>query len=92
MTSFRFVFVAGKWLLTVDYIHNSYKQGRWLDEDSYEWNTSKCHLVQSPDMNPILAAAKRWRQNAAKTGAGAFLGWRVAVLVENVMKKSVYKR
>ncbi|NWU98936.1 SLF1 protein, partial [Upupa epops] len=69
---------AGKWILTKDYVINSAKSGRWLNETTYEWGyqiekDSHC----SPQMQ---SAPKRWREELTRSGApGAFHVWNVVL-------------
>ena len=87
-----FIFSPGKWILTVDYLTNSSREGRWLSEEEYEWNTSKLHMAPRLDnIESMLAATTRWRKQIAGGLPGAFFGWRAAVLV-NSDRKEVYKR
>ncbi|XP_038621430.1 SMC5-SMC6 complex localization factor protein 1 isoform X2 [Tachyglossus aculeatus] len=83
---------AGKWVLTKDYIINSAKSGRWLDETTYEWGYKiKKDSHYSPQ---IQSAPKRWREELIRTGApGAFHRWKVVVLVKKYgQQNSAYAR
>nr|XP_017825274.2 SMC5-SMC6 complex localization factor protein 1 isoform X2 [Callithrix jacchus] len=71
---------AGKWILTKDYIIHSAKNGRWLDETTYEWGYK---IEKDSDYSPQMQSApKRWREELKRTGApGAFHRWKVVLLV-----------
>uniref|UniRef100_A0A6I8MXJ6 SMC5-SMC6 complex localization factor 1 n=1 Tax=Ornithorhynchus anatinus TaxID=9258 RepID=A0A6I8MXJ6_ORNAN len=83
---------AGKWVLTKDYIINSAKSGRWLDETTYEWGYK---IEKDSHYSPQMQSApKRWREELIRTGApGAFHRWKVVVLVKKCDKRnSAYAR
>ncbi|NWW55319.1 SLF1 protein, partial [Pedionomus torquatus] len=67
---------AGKWILTEDYIINSAKSGRWLDEKPYEWGYE---IEKDSHYSPwSQSAPKRWREELARSGVpGAFHKWKV---------------
>ncbi|KAH0505704.1 SMC5-SMC6 complex localization factor protein 1 [Microtus ochrogaster] len=71
---------AGKWVLTKDYIIQSAKSGRWLDETTYEWGYK---IEKDSHYSPQMQSApKRWREELKRTGApGAFHRWKVVLLV-----------
>uniref|UniRef100_A0A8D0GV55 SMC5-SMC6 complex localization factor 1 n=1 Tax=Sphenodon punctatus TaxID=8508 RepID=A0A8D0GV55_SPHPU len=71
---------AGKWILTKDYIINSAKNGRWLDETTYEWGYK---IEKDSHYSPRMQSApKRWREELTRSGApGAFHRWKVVLLV-----------
>ncbi|XP_045053774.2 SMC5-SMC6 complex localization factor protein 1 isoform X3 [Desmodus rotundus] len=73
---------AGKWVLTKDYIINSAKSGRWLDETTYEWGYK---IEKDSHYSPQMQSApKRWREELKRTGApGAFHRWKVVLLVRS---------
>ena len=58
-------YATGKWLLTRNYIDDSYRAGRWLDEACYEcsaqWRHPETHESELP-------AAARWRQHVKEVG------------------------
>ena len=87
------VFFLGKWVLTPAFLDESYYKGKWLKEDSYEWDSSKSHLLQpGSGQDTYLSAPRYWRIAVRHTGRGPFVGWRISLLVENQQKKAVYKR
>ncbi|XP_027621789.1 SMC5-SMC6 complex localization factor protein 1 isoform X2 [Tupaia chinensis] len=71
---------AGKWVLTKDYIIQSAKSGRWLDETTYEWGYK---IEKDSHYSPQMQSApKRWREELKRTGApGAFHRWKVVLLL-----------
>ncbi|NXC68054.1 SLF1 protein, partial [Anhinga anhinga] len=77
---------AGKWILTKEYIINSAKSGRWLDETKYEWGYKiEKHTHYSPQMQ---SAPKRWRGQLKRSGApGAFHRWKVVLPVKDGDKR-----
>ncbi|NWX22772.1 SLF1 protein, partial [Aegotheles bennettii] len=77
---------AGKWILTQEYIINSAKSGRWLDETTYEWGYEiEKDTHYSPQMQ---SAPKRWRKELTRSGApGAFHGWKVVLPVKEGDKR-----
>ncbi|XP_030049254.1 SMC5-SMC6 complex localization factor protein 1 isoform X2 [Microcaecilia unicolor] len=77
---------AGKWILTKDYVINSAKSGRWLDETTYEWGYKiEKNSHYSPQMQ---SAPKRWREELTRSGApGAFHRWKVVLLVKEGDKR-----
>ncbi|NXO95889.1 SLF1 protein, partial [Certhia brachydactyla] len=75
---------AGKWVLTKEYIINSAKSGRWLDETTYEWGYER-DTHYSPQLQ---SAPKRWREELTNSGApGAFHRWKVVLLVKEGDKR-----
>lgn len=77
----------GKWLLVPDYIDKCSRHGRWLPEAEFEWSMKWKHYVDVPTRS-ILAAPSKWRKKVPTSRP--FLGWRVAVLVENATRRRVY--
>ena len=60
------IFATGKWLLMRNYIDDSYRAGRWLDEACYECSAQWRH----PETRESeLPAAARWRQHVKEVGA-----------------------
>lgn len=78
---------AGKWILTLDYIYDSFSEDRFLDEELYEWGNEKssagCEL--STEMKPLARAAFYWREKIMRSSEnqedpcsyGAFTGYTV---------------
>ncbi|KAG1701352.1 DNA topoisomerase 2-binding protein 1-A [Nymphon striatum] len=77
---------AGLWILCPTYLEQSIKEGKFLDEEKYEWGCesiiSNMHLPVQ--LKKIALSTTRWRktlsENKAKTGA--FDGWKVILIVE----------
>ncbi|NXL84071.1 SLF1 protein, partial [Alectura lathami] len=78
---------AGKWILTKEYVINSAKSGRWLEETTYEWGYKiEKDTRYSPQMQ---SAPKRWREALAHSGSpGAFHGWKVFLAFEKGCKRA----
>ncbi|KAJ1208598.1 hypothetical protein NDU88_003981 [Pleurodeles waltl] len=73
---------AGKWVLTEEYVIDSVKSGRWLDETTYEWGSTFEKDSQ------IKSAPKRWREELTLTGSpGAFHRWKVVLLIKESDKR-----
>lgn len=73
---------AGKWVLTKEYVIDSVKSGRWLDEATYEWS---CAFEKN---SQIKSAPKRWREELSLTGSpGAFHKWKVVLLIKESDKR-----
>lgn len=55
---------AGKWILTLDYIFDSFCEDRFLDEELYEWGNDKSSAGSelSSDLKPLARAAFYWRE------------------------------
>ncbi|XP_029429090.1 SMC5-SMC6 complex localization factor protein 1 isoform X2 [Rhinatrema bivittatum] len=77
---------AGKWVLTKDYVINSAKSGRWLDETTYEWGYK---IEKDSHYSPQMQSApKRWREELTRSSApGAFHRWKVVLLVKEGDKR-----
>uniref|UniRef100_A0A3P9LZV7 SMC5-SMC6 complex localization factor 1 n=2 Tax=Oryzias latipes TaxID=8090 RepID=A0A3P9LZV7_ORYLA len=77
---------AGKWVVTLDYVVDSVKNGSWLPERSYEVAIS---TASSAAFYPV----RQWREKVA-TGrmTGAFQGWRVLLMVQEPRKRAMFKR
>ncbi|XP_078531514.1 SMC5-SMC6 complex localization factor protein 1 isoform X2 [Lissotriton helveticus] len=73
---------AGKWVLTKEYVIDSVKSGRWLDEAAYEWG---CTFEKD---SQVKSAPKRWREKLSLAGSlGAFHGWKVVLLIKESDKR-----
>lgn len=76
---------AGKWILNLDYINDSYNEDRFLDEEFYEWGNEKNVLCRnlSTDIQQLARAAFYWRDKIMKNSEqcndnyGAFSGFTV---------------
>ncbi|KAM9507445.1 SMC5-SMC6 complex localization factor protein 1 isoform 1-T2 [Guaruba guarouba] len=69
---------AGKWIVSKEYIINSAKSGRWLDETTYEWGYE---IEEDAHYSPQMQSApKRWRKELTRSCApGAFHRWKVVL-------------
>ncbi|XP_069747447.1 SMC5-SMC6 complex localization factor protein 1 isoform X4 [Narcine bancroftii] len=82
---------AGKWVLSKDYIHDSVKYGRWLNEIQYEWGSK----IQSNLQLPVQmdCAPKIWREELARSGKpGVFHNWKVVLLINDEARKGIFRR
>uniref|UniRef100_UPI00398F206B SMC5-SMC6 complex localization factor protein 1 n=1 Tax=Pristiophorus japonicus TaxID=55135 RepID=UPI00398F206B len=82
---------AGKWVLTKDYIIDSAKNGRWLNEMQYEWG----YKIQSNSLypTPMDSVPKIWREELARSGIpGVFHNWKVVLLISDETRKATFKR
>ena len=84
--------VSGKWILTPAFLQDSHRHGRWLDEAPYEWSPRMVAGSMDEAIEGLLKAPARWRLQIQETGLGPFIGWRAAVLVEDVQRRAVYTR
>ena len=82
---------SGKWIVTQQYIDDSYTHGRWLAESLYEWGP-RWREGLDPLAKQFLNAPGKWRSAVQSSGQRAFVGWRVAVLVDHQTKRTVYSR
>ena len=75
-----------RWVLKPDYITDSHRHGRFLDEQAYEWSfreTSETVAALNPDGTVELGAPMWWRHLAERVrSGGAFCGVRVGVVRE----------
>ncbi|GCB65601.1 hypothetical protein scyTo_0007754, partial [Scyliorhinus torazame] len=82
---------AGNWVLTKDYIIDSAKNGRWLNEIQYEWGYKNPSNSQYP--MPMESVPKIWREELARTGTpGAFYNWKVVLLINDEARTATFKR
>ncbi|XP_067838277.1 SMC5-SMC6 complex localization factor protein 1 isoform X2 [Heptranchias perlo] len=82
---------AGKWVLTKDYIIDSAKNGRWLNEIQYEWGYKIQRNSQYPI--PMDSVPKIWREELARSGTpGVFHNWKVVLLISNDTRRAIFKR
>jgi len=80
-------FYLGKWILRRDFIEDSRKAGKWLDEQFYEWN-EQC-MAEGISTAHLLAPS-RWRRNLQQS-KGPFVGWKALVAVTDAKKRAAYK-
>ena len=77
---------SGRWVLHPSYIAESLAQGRWLEEERFEWGNElngflkeqlKVAAKEGKENTEVklAAAARRWRLQGA--GGEAFSGWKV---------------
>lgn len=82
---------AGKWVLPLKYVENSWEAKEFLDEELYEWANPKCdaNIDALSSMEKMLVnAAYSWRTRIqSKTSdeyrEGAFQGFKVLLWVKN---------
>ncbi|XP_078421414.1 SMC5-SMC6 complex localization factor protein 1 isoform X1 [Cetorhinus maximus] len=82
---------AGNWVLTKDYIIDSAKNGRWLDEIQYEWG----YKIQSNSQYPVPIGSvpKIWREELARSGIpGVFHNWKVVLLINDEARRAIFRR
>ncbi|KAF6725218.1 Ankyrin repeat domain-containing protein 32 [Oryzias melastigma] len=77
---------AGKWVVTLEYVVDSVRNGSWLPERSYE-------VAISTGSSAAFHPSRHWREKVA-TGrmTGAFQGWRVLLMVQEPGKRAMFKR
>ncbi|XP_043541696.1 SMC5-SMC6 complex localization factor protein 1-like isoform X1 [Chiloscyllium plagiosum] len=81
---------AGKWVLTQDYIIDSAKDGRWLNEIQYEWGYKTQSISQYPV--PMESAPKMWREELARSSRpGVFHNWKVVLLINDESRRNIFK-
>ncbi|XP_032667662.1 DNA topoisomerase 2-binding protein 1 isoform X2 [Odontomachus brunneus] len=86
---------SGKWVLHCSYLRDSEREGRFLDEEEYEWGNPKSKDT-IPELNgeierAIAAAAYRWRLKLLKKPNGPFSDM-VALLLVAEEKYDQFKR
>lgn len=82
---------AGKWVLTKDYITDSAKSGRWLNEIQYEWGYKIQNNSQFP--GPMDSVPKKWREELARSRiSGVFHNWKVVLLINNEARRATFRR
>ncbi|XP_078253160.1 SMC5-SMC6 complex localization factor protein 1 isoform X2 [Rhinoraja longicauda] len=82
---------AGKWVLTKDYITDSAKSGRWLNEIQYEWGYKIQNNSQFP--GPTDSVPKKWREELARSRiSGVFHNWKVVLLINNEARRATFRR
>lgn len=76
----------GKWVVTPDYVLDSVKNGSWLAEESYE-------VAISTGATSTFYPVRQWREKVA-TGKlkGAFQDWRVVLVVQEPVRRAMFKR
>jgi len=91
---------SGCWVLHPSYIPESLAQGRWLEEERFEWGNElngflkeqlKVAAKEGKENTEVklAAAARRWRLQGA--GGEAFSGWKVILVVPD-QKKGQFER
>ncbi|KAK5871315.1 hypothetical protein PBY51_004202 [Eleginops maclovinus] len=77
---------AGKWVVTPEYVLDSFKNGSWLAEGPYEVSIS---TGATSSFYPV----RQWREKVASGRlAGAFQGWRVLLMVQEPTRRAMFKR
>ncbi|XP_033973669.1 SMC5-SMC6 complex localization factor protein 1 isoform X2 [Trematomus bernacchii] len=77
---------AGKWVVTPEYVLDSFKNGSWLAEGPYE-------VSISTDATSSFYPVRQWREKVASGRlGGAFQGWRVLLKVQEPARRAMFKR
>ena len=84
----KHIWIPGKWMLKREFIEDSIKAGRWLEEKLYEW--SEQDEVDGVSASHI-AAPGRWRR-ILQEERGPFDGWKALVAVADAKRRAAYKR
>jgi hypothetical protein len=81
---------AGKWVVSREFISDSAKARKWMDEERYEWSSQKLPrgIAQVENVMMLKSATKRWRLSEQRP----FDGWRVCIEVKDQKTREVYKR
>ncbi|KAG5323618.1 TOPB1 protein, partial [Pseudoatta argentina] len=86
---------SGKWILHCSYLQDSKREGRFLDEEEYEWGNpkSKNKIPESSSKleNTIGAAVYKWRLKLQKESYGPFSNM-LALLMVSEEKYDQFKR
>ncbi|XP_018339764.1 PREDICTED: DNA topoisomerase 2-binding protein 1-A isoform X3 [Trachymyrmex septentrionalis] len=86
---------SGKWILHCSYLQDSKREGRFLDEEEYEWGNPKSkNKIPEPSSkleNAIGAAVYKWRLKLQKESYGPFSNI-VALLMVSEEKYDQFKR
>ncbi|KAL7391974.1 hypothetical protein ABVT39_017525 [Epinephelus coioides] len=77
---------AGKWVVTPEYVLDSFKHGSWLAEGPYE-------VAFSTGATSPFYPVRQWREKVASGRlAGAFQGWRVLLMVQEPTRRAMFRR
>ncbi|XP_056275666.1 SMC5-SMC6 complex localization factor protein 1 isoform X2 [Pseudoliparis swirei] len=77
---------AGKWVVTPEYVLDSFKNGSWLTEGPYE-------IAISTGVASSVYPVRQWREKVASGRlTGAFQGWRVLLMVQEPTRRAMFKR
>ena len=82
---------GGKWLMKTEYVDACARAGVWLDERPYEWGAGSDDGPNSGiEYGDLAKASRAWRKYlstrrrvAGAAAAGAFISWRVGLVVES---------
>lgn len=85
----KFLSLLGKWILKQEFIKDSHKAQRWLNEDNYEWN-EQCTYGGLPTGH--ISAPYRWRKALSFSHTGPFHGWRAVILLNDPKRRNAYRR
>lgn len=88
MQSVSIHFFVGKWILRREFIEDSIKAGKWLDEELYEWN-EQCPAEGISASH--LSSPSRWK-SILQQNRGPFDGWKALVAVADSKKRAAYKK
>lgn len=80
---------VGKWILKREFIEDSVKAGKWLDEQLYEWN-EQCTAEGISAAH--LSSPSRWKTLLQQQNRGPFENWKALVAVADAKKRVAYKR
>lgn len=85
---------SGKWILKPEFVKACVAKGQWQPESLFEWGAGAPSSLCPGDVPMgLLMAPMRWRKKVASSKRGAFHGWRVLILVENIKNRpGVYRR
>ena len=87
----RYIY-PGRWILHENYIHDSFSEKAWLNEEAYEWNTNMCQdLAASAGRETLLPIPKQCRIAYSGISQGPFVNWNVALVCDK-SKQPTYKR
>lgn len=78
--------LPGKWVVTPEYVLDSFKNGSWLTEGPYE-------IAISTGVASSVYPVRQWREKVASGRlTGAFQGWRVLLMVQEPTRRAMFKR
>lgn len=81
------------WVLLPEYIDDSHRIGKWLNERNYEWSYSqRFRLGEKIERLHLIDVPRGWRRRVRERGQRAFHEWRVVLLVEDLSLKKVMSR
>lgn len=84
--------LSGKWVLQKQYVEESFANGKWLDEESYEWLRNCIDVTNNNKLNMLCDAPRKWRLYFQSNKGGAFNSWTAAVHFNDKKTKAAYER